>query len=234
MLLAFNLQLSRASHTFHMGLLDSCDGPFLTIKEWKKRGLSLPLAQQNSTTHHNPFPGTKAGLLLPISETSNFSTQQELQREKWERSHMMAKTISRRSVSKERWVETLVVADSKMIEYHGSENVEAYILTIINMVCGAFHFPAGLKSVSWWDLISGPSKQKVSDSIHGVSGQGTWDAASQLSPMTIRCTFQASLNDLWGATFWLHLLGLTFWAWKGQATLWLHRYPLPGRNACSV
>jgi thrombospondin motif-containing protein 12 len=33
-------------------------------------------------------------------------------------------------------VETLVVADTKMVEYHGSENVESYILTIMNMVFG--------------------------------------------------------------------------------------------------
>ncbi|KAJ7335073.1 hypothetical protein JRQ81_013014, partial [Phrynocephalus forsythii] len=68
-----------------------------------------------------------------VNETLAFFKQQELRREKWERNRDMAKPISRRSVSRERWVETLVVADSKMIEYHGSENVESYILTIINM-----------------------------------------------------------------------------------------------------
>ncbi|XP_053153473.1 A disintegrin and metalloproteinase with thrombospondin motifs 12 [Hemicordylus capensis] len=77
-----------------------------------------------------------------VNETLNFFKQQELRREKWERSRMMVKATSRRSISKERWVETLVVADSKMIEYHGSENVEAYILTIINMVAGLFHDPS--------------------------------------------------------------------------------------------
>ncbi|KAH0627867.1 hypothetical protein JD844_008401 [Phrynosoma platyrhinos] len=78
----------------------------------------------------------------PVSETLNFFKHQELRREKWERNHLMTKAISRRSVSRERWVETLVVADSKMIEYHGSENVEDYILTIINMVAGLFHDPS--------------------------------------------------------------------------------------------
>lgn len=28
-----------------------------------------------------------------------------------------------------------MVADTKMIEYHGSHSVESYILTIMNMVC---------------------------------------------------------------------------------------------------
>uniref|UniRef100_A0A8C3IM82 ADAM metallopeptidase with thrombospondin type 1 motif 7 n=1 Tax=Chrysemys picta bellii TaxID=8478 RepID=A0A8C3IM82_CHRPI len=46
---------------------------------------------------------------------------------------------SKRSISKEKWVETLVVADTKMVEYHGSENIEKYVLTVMNMVAGIFH-----------------------------------------------------------------------------------------------
>ncbi|KAG8131194.1 hypothetical protein E2320_017949 [Naja naja] len=61
---------------------------------------------------------------------------------KRERNRVTPRTTFRRSVSRERWVETLVVADTKMIEYHGSENVESYILTIINMVAGLFHDPS--------------------------------------------------------------------------------------------
>uniref|UniRef100_A0A674AKT1 ADAM metallopeptidase with thrombospondin type 1 motif, 12 n=1 Tax=Salmo trutta TaxID=8032 RepID=A0A674AKT1_SALTR len=38
-----------------------------------------------------------------------------------------------------RWVETMVVADSELIEYHGSDNVESYVFTIMNMVAGIFH-----------------------------------------------------------------------------------------------
>ncbi|XP_006106852.2 A disintegrin and metalloproteinase with thrombospondin motifs 12-like [Myotis lucifugus] len=66
----------------------------------------------------------------------------ELQREQWERSARPSRRVSRRSISRERWVETLVVADTKMVEYHGSENVESYILTIMNMVTGLFHNPS--------------------------------------------------------------------------------------------
>ncbi|XP_034298314.1 A disintegrin and metalloproteinase with thrombospondin motifs 12 isoform X1 [Pantherophis guttatus] len=77
-----------------------------------------------------------------VNETSIFFKQQELRRMKWERNRVTPRTTYRRSVSRERWVETLVVADSKMIEYHGSENVESYILTIINMVAGLFHDPS--------------------------------------------------------------------------------------------
>ncbi|XP_067377923.1 A disintegrin and metalloproteinase with thrombospondin motifs 12 isoform X2 [Channa argus] len=67
----------------------------------------------------------------------------EREREQWEREQQsgegQAQFRKQRSVSRERWVETLVVADSKLIEYHGSDNVEAYIFTIMNMVAGIFH-----------------------------------------------------------------------------------------------
>ncbi|XP_043941316.1 A disintegrin and metalloproteinase with thrombospondin motifs 12 [Protopterus annectens] len=66
----------------------------------------------------------------------------ELQREHWERKRKRDRKISPRSISKERWVETLVVADAKMVEYHGSDNVESYVFTIMNMVAGLFHDPS--------------------------------------------------------------------------------------------
>lgn len=54
------------------------------------------------------------------------------QREHWEQRQQ--KRRQQRSISKEKWVETLVVADSKMVEYHGQPQVESYVLTIMNMV----------------------------------------------------------------------------------------------------
>ncbi|XP_067171268.1 A disintegrin and metalloproteinase with thrombospondin motifs 12 isoform X1 [Apteryx mantelli] len=77
-----------------------------------------------------------------LNDTFSFFQNQEHQRERWERNHTAVRKVSRRSVSKERWVETLVVADSKMVEYHGSDHVESYILTIMNMVTGLFHDPS--------------------------------------------------------------------------------------------
>lgn len=68
------------------------------------------------------------------------SIQVEMEREEWEREHRrgedQGQSRSQRSVSRERWVETMVVADSKLIQYHGSDNVESYIFTIMNMVKG--------------------------------------------------------------------------------------------------
>lgn len=60
------------------------------------------------------------------------SPELEHQREQWEQQQQ--KRRQQRSVSKEKWVETLVVADSKMVEYHGQPQVESYVLTVMNMV----------------------------------------------------------------------------------------------------
>uniref|UniRef100_A0A671QHK4 A disintegrin and metalloproteinase with thrombospondin motifs 12-like n=1 Tax=Sinocyclocheilus anshuiensis TaxID=1608454 RepID=A0A671QHK4_9TELE len=70
------------------------------------------------------------------ADGSEFSQQVEQEREHWEQEQ---RQISPRSISKERWVETMVVGDSKLVDYHGSGNVESYIFTIMNMVAGIFH-----------------------------------------------------------------------------------------------
>ncbi|XP_071345295.1 A disintegrin and metalloproteinase with thrombospondin motifs 7 [Trachinotus anak] len=63
----------------------------------------------------------------------------EKQRERWEnRQQRRRRRIRQRSVSKEKWVETLVVADPKMVEYHGSKAVEGYVLAVMNIVAGLF------------------------------------------------------------------------------------------------
>lgn len=40
----------------------------------------------------------------------------------------------KRSVSRERYVETLVVADKMMVGYHGRRDIEQYILAVMNIV----------------------------------------------------------------------------------------------------
>ncbi|XP_054468557.1 A disintegrin and metalloproteinase with thrombospondin motifs 7 [Anoplopoma fimbria] len=63
----------------------------------------------------------------------------ERQREQWEhRQQRRRRRIRQRSVSKEKWVETLVVADPKMVEHHGSKAVESYVLAVMNIVAGLF------------------------------------------------------------------------------------------------
>uniref|UniRef100_A0A8C8Z658 A disintegrin and metalloproteinase with thrombospondin motifs 7 n=1 Tax=Prolemur simus TaxID=1328070 RepID=A0A8C8Z658_PROSS len=74
------------------------------------------------------------------------SLELESRRERWEQrqqwQQQRARRLHQRSVSKEKWVETLVVADAKMVEYHGQPQVEHYVLTIMNMVAGLFHDPS--------------------------------------------------------------------------------------------
>ncbi|KAJ3604586.1 hypothetical protein NHX12_029326 [Muraenolepis orangiensis] len=84
----------------------------------------------------NP-PGTSSP--CGVKDGLKDSVQVEREREDWETEENRAPSRSQRSVSRERWVETMVVADSKLIEYHGQENVESYIFTIMNMVAGIFH-----------------------------------------------------------------------------------------------
>ena len=62
------------------------------------------------------------------------------QREKWQETQSSKlleigqHAIRKRSVSLERNVETLVVADQKMTEFYSNEDIETYILTVMNMV----------------------------------------------------------------------------------------------------
>ncbi|XP_040596252.1 A disintegrin and metalloproteinase with thrombospondin motifs 7 isoform X2 [Mesocricetus auratus] len=76
------------------------------------------------------------------SRTPGTCGVQELEHrpEHWEQQQRRRR--QQRSVSKEKWVETLVVADAKMVEYHGQPQVETYVLTIMNMVAGLFHDPS--------------------------------------------------------------------------------------------
>ncbi|KAM4677814.1 A disintegrin and metalloproteinase with thrombospondin motifs 7 isoform 2-T2 [Discoglossus pictus] len=77
-----------------------------------------------------------------VKDDPNSQEKWERRRERWEQvQHTKHREhrIRPRSISKEKWVETLVVADPKMVEYHGNDNVENYVLTIMNMVAGLFH-----------------------------------------------------------------------------------------------
>lgn len=67
------------------------------------------------------------------SSSSNHRTSAGRSQELEEESN---KVLSRRkrSISMERNVETLVVADKMMVGYHGRQEVEKYILTIMNIV----------------------------------------------------------------------------------------------------
>ncbi|XP_076356664.1 A disintegrin and metalloproteinase with thrombospondin motifs 6-like [Tachypleus tridentatus] len=61
-------------------------------------------------------------------------------RQLWERKHTARSPVrTKRSVSKERNVETLVVVDKKMKDFYHNDDVETYVLTIMNMVSSLYH-----------------------------------------------------------------------------------------------
>uniref|UniRef100_A0A8C4TMR2 ADAM metallopeptidase with thrombospondin type 1 motif 7 n=1 Tax=Erpetoichthys calabaricus TaxID=27687 RepID=A0A8C4TMR2_ERPCA len=86
--------------------------------------------------HVTERPDSKA---TPVRGPCGVRGEEERKREKWQQRHQRPRRIRQRSISKEKWVESLVVADRKMVEYHGSENVENYVLTVMNMVASLFH-----------------------------------------------------------------------------------------------
>lgn len=124
-------------------------------------------------------------IICPVDAPSD-SVQAEGEREAWEREREpqtgggRARPRTQRSVSKERWVETMVVADAKLIEYHGSDNVESYIFTIMNMVRtgGAFwptrsHFKAPTQN-SALNRLLGSSTMPAS----GTPSTSSWSDSS--------------------------------------------------------
>uniref|UniRef100_A0A671QGZ8 A disintegrin and metalloproteinase with thrombospondin motifs 12-like n=1 Tax=Sinocyclocheilus anshuiensis TaxID=1608454 RepID=A0A671QGZ8_9TELE len=120
------------------GLLNLPQGPLLIE----------PVRGHTSNITHPQHPhviywsSTWSGLRQRRStDAHSFSQQVEQEREHWEQEQQWTRPrrISPRSISKERWVETMVVGDSKLVDYHGSGNVESYIFTIMNMVAGIFH-----------------------------------------------------------------------------------------------
>lgn len=74
-------------------------------------------------------------LCLFLSFISDSHQTFEDKRERWERRQQRRRRrLRQRSISKEKWVETLVVADPKMVQHHGSKAVESYILAVMNIV----------------------------------------------------------------------------------------------------
>ncbi|NXB74679.1 ATS7 metalloproteinase, partial [Donacobius atricapilla] len=82
-------------------------------------------------------PALRESCGVPGSQES--LERSERRRERWEQKQPRRRRLRPRSISREKWVETLVVADTKMVEFHGSDNIEKYVLTVMNMVAGLFH-----------------------------------------------------------------------------------------------
>ncbi|MFT7816604.1 A disintegrin and metalloproteinase with thrombospondin motifs 7-like [Arapaima gigas] len=83
--------------------------------------------------------GAKVNGTCGLEDSVGGAERAQRQRERWERRRRRRRhRVRPRSISREKWVETLVVADSKMVEYHGSQGVESYVLAVMNIVAGLF------------------------------------------------------------------------------------------------
>ncbi|KFU93534.1 A disintegrin and metalloproteinase with thrombospondin motifs 7, partial [Chaetura pelagica] len=108
---------------------------------WEEGAAQPHRIYKRQAPEHGAEQGTRPPAPLEtcgVQDSQESLGRSEKQRERWEQKQHW-KRRKQRSISKEKWVETLVVADTKMIEYHGSQNIEKYVLTVMNMVAGLFH-----------------------------------------------------------------------------------------------
>lgn len=97
-------------------------------------------AQAHAIYKRHAQPGSKdtSGRHNRTCASRGTMERMERQRERWEQRRERPRRLRQRSLSRERWVETLVVADHKMVEYHGSKAVEGYVLAVMNIVSGLY------------------------------------------------------------------------------------------------
>uniref|UniRef100_A0A8C9VET0 ADAM metallopeptidase with thrombospondin type 1 motif 7 n=1 Tax=Scleropages formosus TaxID=113540 RepID=A0A8C9VET0_SCLFO len=136
--------------TWGQAAISTCDGLTGLFKLSQEEFFIRPLEQvseegqpQAHVVYKRHTEQPRDPLLRPLSAGSKVSLstdsirRAEWQRERWEQ-RQQRRRVRPRSVSREKWVETLVVADPKMVEYHGSQGVESYALAIMNIVAGLF------------------------------------------------------------------------------------------------
>ncbi|XP_041847469.1 A disintegrin and metalloproteinase with thrombospondin motifs 7 isoform X1 [Melanotaenia boesemani] len=132
------------------GLFKLSDKEFF-IQPLEKASHETSAPQPHAIYKRHASPPLWSPVIQPISgkqplngtcgnkDTTHSFKDVERQREQWEhRQERRRRRIHQRSVSKEKFVETLVVADPKMVDYHGSKTVESYVLAVMNIVAGLF------------------------------------------------------------------------------------------------
>ena len=96
----------------------------------KKVPSVLFLVAHLSDLHPGPFQRSKVRWLANQNEINKV----DLPHKKGKKKRNWRRKRHKRSVSKRHYVETLVVVDKTMIEYHGKSEIEPYILTVMNIV----------------------------------------------------------------------------------------------------
>uniref|UniRef100_A0A3P9NKJ1 ADAM metallopeptidase with thrombospondin type 1 motif 7 n=1 Tax=Poecilia reticulata TaxID=8081 RepID=A0A3P9NKJ1_POERE len=128
------------------GLFKLSDEEFF-IQPLEKSSAETSAPQAHAIYKRHASPPVHRPVIQPVSGkpglNGTYTLQSfediERQRERWERRHdKRRRRIHQRSVSREKWVETLVVADPKMVDHHGSKAVEDYVLAVMNIVAGLF------------------------------------------------------------------------------------------------
>uniref|UniRef100_A0A3Q1G1L7 A disintegrin and metalloproteinase with thrombospondin motifs 7-like n=1 Tax=Acanthochromis polyacanthus TaxID=80966 RepID=A0A3Q1G1L7_9TELE len=126
------------------GLFKLSDEEFF-IQPLEKQSVDTSAPQAHAVYKRHASPPPWSPVVQPISGkqarngTCGNQKDVERQRERWElRQQRRRRRIRQRSISKEKWVETLVVADPKMVDHHGSKAVESYVLAVMNIVAGVF------------------------------------------------------------------------------------------------
>uniref|UniRef100_A0A8B9KX85 ADAM metallopeptidase with thrombospondin type 1 motif 7 n=1 Tax=Astyanax mexicanus TaxID=7994 RepID=A0A8B9KX85_ASTMX len=117
-----------SSATKGQAAVSTCDGLTGLFKLSEEEFFIRPLEQPHGTA--------KPQAHFTVSDPRGGVVRVERQRERWEKRQHRRR---QRSISREKWVETLVVADPKMVEYHGRNGVESYVLSVMNIVAGLFH-----------------------------------------------------------------------------------------------
>jgi len=96
-----------------------------------KRNINEDLKKRTLNFKNETGCGVTEAAVKTSSSESSSRKKRSLRDEK--------KSRRRRSVSLERNVETLVVADKHMVAFHGRDDLQKYLLTIMNMVGSLYH-----------------------------------------------------------------------------------------------
>ncbi|XP_042884223.1 A disintegrin and metalloproteinase with thrombospondin motifs 7-like [Penaeus japonicus] len=143
------------NHTDSRVALSACSGLTGYLRTDKDEYLIEPV-RNHARTAHEPHPHLvykRSALPSHAHEHHSCATEESYERalndrETWEESQEDEKKKRRRrrrrrrrkrSVSVERNVEVTVVADKKMVDYYSNEDINTYILTVMNMVSSVYH-----------------------------------------------------------------------------------------------
>lgn len=140
------------NHSDSAAALSTCDNGLRgVIRINSEDYLIEPLKGHNTSEQHHPHLVYKRSALPENNLLQGTCGNREFRlasadREKWEEEQQEAARSKKRrssrrkkrSVSSERNVETLVVADKMMMEYYSNEDIETYILTVMNMVSSLY------------------------------------------------------------------------------------------------